>query len=145
MYFDLSIGWIVDYLKNTSPAAFDLTKYKIEIGIIQSRSEFVDAFLVEKLQSKNKTLAEHCAKLIKERKTYSAMPLLLELISDEKNPYVVRSCIDAVVGMASIGELLKLKEIMNNRQSFVNENPFIEKHLNDIEDRIAFLKQTTYS
>lgn len=143
LYFDIACSWIIQHLKRTSPAEFDIPKYRIEIGLIKSKTSSIDAVLVKELQSANKTLAEHCAKLIKERKTYAAIPVLLELLKDEKNPYVVRSCLDALVKIAPLEKLLCAKEILSNRESFVEINAFIKKHLIDLNQQILYLQNAS--
>ena len=99
-----------------------------------------DSLLVRELNSSNKTLAEHCAKLIKERKTYSALPTLLELIEHEDNPYVVRSCIEALVEMAPLNILLNTKKLLANRKELVEKYPFIDKHIKDLDLQIFALQ-----
>lgn len=144
-YFDKSVSWILNYLKLKSPAEFDVAKYKLEIGIIKSKSEKIDIILVNELNSPNKTLVEHCAKLIKERNTRSAIPALIELLEKEENPYVVRSSIDAIVKLAPLDVLLKTKEILTERKSFIDLHSFIKKHLTDLEQQILFLQNTSNS
>lgn len=139
-YFDCAVSWILGYLQEVSPAAFDIPKYKIELGIIRSKSELIDSLLVRELNSSNKTLAEHCAKLIKERKTYSALPTLLELIEHEDNPYVVRSCIEALVEMAPLNILLNTKKLLADRKELVEKYPFIDKHIKDLDLQIFALQ-----
>lgn len=141
-YFDITISWIIEYLMKTSPAAFDVAKYKLEIGIIKSKSERIDDVLIDDLKSADKTIVEHCAKLIKERETHDAIPCLIELVETDDNPYVVRSCIDALVQMASLNELLKAREILANRRLFVDSYNFIKKHLSALEKRINSLNNT---
>lgn len=145
LYFDAAISWITEYLKQTSPAEFDVAKYKLEIGIIKSKSESIDRVLVNELKGSNKTLVEHCAKLIKERKTSAATPALIELIETDDNPYVVRSSIDALVKMAPLEILLRVKEILTKRKTFVDLYGFINKHLADLNQRILYLQNTSNS
>lgn len=144
VYFHRAMIWALEYLKGTSPAAFDVAKYKIELGLIKAKTHLVDDMLVKELTSENKTLAEHCAKLVKERKTHTAIPVLLELITSENNPYVVRSCIDALVGMATLETLLNVRAIMEGRSALVASNGFINKHLEDLKVRIEQLQNTSY-
>lgn len=139
LYFDKTISWIMNYLMKTSPAAFDIAKYKIEIGIIKSKSERIDSVLINELKNTNKTLVEHCAKLIKERKANAAIPYLIELVETDDNPYVVRSCIDALVQTASLNELLRIQEVLVNRESFLDSHSFIKKHLPALEKQIEYL------
>lgn len=145
LYFDAAISWITEYLKQTSPAEFDVAKYKLEIGIIKSKSESIDRVLVNELKVSNKTLVEHCAKLIKERKTSAATPVLIELIETDENPYVVRSSIDALVKMAPLEILLSVREILMKRKSFVDLYGFINKHLTDLDQQILYLQNTSNS
>lgn len=145
LYFDAAISWMTEYLKRTSPAEFDVAKYKIEIGIIKSKSVSIDGALVNKLKDSNKTLVEHCAKLIKERKTSAATPVLIELIETDENPYVVRSSIDALVKMAPLEILLNVRELLTKRKSFVNLYGFINKHLADLDQQIFYLQNTSNS
>ena len=145
LYFDAAISWITEYLKQTSPAEFDIAKYKLEIGIIKSKSESIDRALVNELKVSNKTLVEHCAKLIKERKTSAATPVLIELIETDENPYVVRSSIDALVEMAPLEILLSVREILTKRKSFVDLYGFINKHLADLDQQILYLQNTSNS
>lgn len=141
-YFDIATRWIMDYLKGVSPAAFDIAKYKIEIGVIKSKSKELDKVLLASLNSESKTLIEHCAKLIKERKTKEAIPALVELVEKEENPYVVRSSIDAVACMASLGTLLKLRKIIEKRQSYMEQYEFISSHIAKLDARISELQDT---
>lgn len=143
-YYDRTISWIIEYLKESSPAEFDIAKYKLEIGIIKSKSDRIDSTLVNNLRSQNKTLAEHCAKLIKERKTYTAIPILLELVEKEENPYVVRSSIDALVKFAPLAVLIKAKNTLSNRLSFVESYGFLCKHLVDLNEQISHLQNASY-
>jgi len=143
LYFDAAISWITEYLKQTSPAEFDVAKYKLEIGIIKSKSESIDRVLVEGLKGSNKTLVEHCAKLIKERKTSAATPVLIELLETDENPYVVRSSIDALVKMAPLEILLNVREILTKRKAFVDLYGFINKHLADLDQQILYLQNTS--
>lgn len=145
LYFDTAITWIMEYLKQTSPAEFDVAKYKIEIGIIKSKSEGLDLVLVNELNNANKTLVEHCTKLIKERKTFAAIPTLVKLVEYDENPYVVRSGIDALVNMAPLEILLDVKEIMTKRKLFVGQYNFINKHLKDLEQQIFRLQNAPNS
>lgn len=145
LYFDITISWVVKYLMKISPAAFDVAKYKLEIGIIKSKSEKIDDILIDYLKNDNKTVVEHCAKLIKERETRAAIPFLIELVDTDDNPYVVRSCIDALVQMAALDELKKTQEILVNREAFVDSYSFIKKHLPALEKRINNLQNTTDS
>ena len=145
LYFNAAISWITEYLERTSPAEFDVAKYKLEIGIIKSKSETIDKVLVDKLKVSNKTLVEHCAKLIKERKTSAATPVLIGLIEKDENPYVVRSCIDALVKMAPLGILLSVREILTKRKAFVDLYGFINKHLADLDQQIIYLQNTSNS
>lgn len=140
LYFDKTISWIIEYLMKTSPAAFDVAKYKLEIGIIKSKSERIDSVLINELKSTNKTLVEHCAKLITERKTDAAIPFLIKLVETDDNPYVVRSCIDALVQMASLDELLRIQESLVNREPFLDSHSFIKKHLPALKNKIEYLQ-----
>lgn len=143
LYFEKTISWIIKYLMKTSPAAFDVAKYKLEIGIIKSKSERIDSVLINELKNADKTLVEHCAKLIKERKTDAAIPFLIELVEKDDNPYVVRSCIDALVQTASLDELLRIQESLINRESFLGSHSFIKKHLPALEKKIDYLQNVT--
>lgn len=73
-------------MKGVIPAEFDMAKYKIEIGLVKSKSKKIDESLVEQLGSDNKMLGEHCAKVIKEQKTEMAIPKLVELIKTDDPP-----------------------------------------------------------
>ena len=142
-YFDITISWILEYLKNISPVEFDIAKYKLEIGIIQAKSKQIDEKLVNKLQSPNKTLAEHCAKFIKERKIYKALPILLELICSEKNPYVFRNCLDALIEISPLNVLLDVQNICQKRKNYIDKNDFLYKHIRDLQNKISVLQNTT--
>lgn len=142
-YFDVAVSWIVKYLMKISPAAFDIAKYKIEIGIIKSNSEKIDNVLINNLRNCNKTLVEHCIKLIKEREDSIAIPTLVELLENDENPYVVRSCIDALVKMAPLNTLIKVRKIMQTRKSLVDSHTFISKHLVDLEHQIGALQNAS--
>lgn len=137
LYFDDSISWIISYLKNSSPASFDTARYRIEIGLIKSKSNLIDPVLIKYLKSENKTLAEHCANLIKERKTYLAAPILLELIESETNPYLVRSCIDASIQIDTRDNLIKIQNILLKREDFIKNNSFLNKHLVYLKKKIS--------
>lgn len=139
-YFENAINWIMDYLKNVSPAEFDLAKYQIEIGLIQSENSQIDLILQDNLKNSNKTIAEHCAKIIKERRTLLAIPILQELVAKEENPYVVRSCIDALVHIAPLNILLDTKRTLSYREEYINQNSFIKKHICDLNKRIEELQ-----
>ena len=145
MYFDKTISWIMKYLMKTSPAAFDVAKYKLEIGIIKSKSERIDDILINELKNADKTLVEHCAKIIKEREIHAATPSLIKLVETDENPYVVRSCIDALVQIASLDELLRIQAILIKRESFVDLYSFIKKHLPALEKRIDILQNAADS
>ena len=138
--FAVASSWIKSYLKSVSPAAFDLPKYTLEIGIIKSRSDYINPFLVENLCSDNETLAEHCAKLVKERKVFSSLPLLQKIISSHHNPYLVRSALDAITDMATKrDELLVVRTELNRRSSFVEQYPFIKLHIDAMDNKIKEL------
>lgn len=143
LYFDMAISWIIDYLKQTSPAEFDVAKYKIEIGIIKSKSQSVDNVLVHELQSANKTIVEHCAKLIKERETYTAIPVLMDLVEHDESPYVVRSSIDALIKMAPLKKLIETNEVLTRRRDFTDKYSFMGKHLIRLEQQISRLQNTS--
>lgn len=140
-YFDNAMSWITGYLKESNPASFDLARYKLEIGLIQTKSSYVDAELTKNLNSKNKTLAEHCANLVKERKTYIAIPVMLKLIEQETSPYLFRSCTEALISMATLEELQQVREIYLARASFIETNQFLYKHLENLEKRITSLQK----
>lgn len=143
LYFDSVFAWMKSHLKSTSPAEFDIAKYKIEIGVIKSKSDRIDVALINELKSPNKTLVEHCVKLVKERKICEAIPSLVELVTEDENPYVVRSSVDALVGMAPIEILLRVKEILETRKLFVNSFSFIGKHLTALDQAIFNLQKTS--
>ena len=104
LYFDITIKWIIEYLTYVSPAEFD-----------------------------NKTLAEHCAKLIKERKSEKAVPTLIDIVKTENNPYLVRSCIDALNNFADKKTLLSARDIINSRQELISKYVFLKKHIKDLD------------
>lgn len=139
IYYAESFKWIEDYLSSVSPAAFDVAKYKIEIGIIKSKAAELDESLINELNSSDKTLAEHAAKLIKERNITEAIPNLLERVEKETNPYVLRSCVDSLVKIAPLNTLYKVKQLMVSRAAFVNRYWFIQKHISDLDLRIEEL------
>lgn len=140
LYVELVMKWVITYLKHVSPAEFDIVKYKIEIGLIKTTEKQVDDFLIKYLNSSNKTLAEHCAKIIKERNTTAAIPVLMELLLSEKNPYVFRSCLDALIKIASLDILLQAKEVIAQRNDYVQSYDFFQKHLSDLNNRIDSLQ-----
>ena len=142
-YFDIATSWIMDYLKGVSPAAFDIAKYKIEIGVIKSKSRELDKVLLTSLGSESKTLIEHCAKLIKERKTKEAIPALMKLVEKEESPYVVRSSMDAVTCMAPLGTLLKMRKIIEKRTSYMEKYEFISSHIAKLDTRISELQDSS--
>lgn len=142
MCFDTVFSWIVEQFKASNPASFDLVRYKLEIGIINSKNTTIDSHLIETLKSSNKTLAEHSANLIKERKVYNASSTLLHIIEHESSPYVVRSCIDALISVASLDQLRKAKKALSNRKEFILKNDFLEKHITDLDAKIMLSKQT---
>lgn len=138
-YFSQAFMWIKNYLKTVSPAAFDIAKYKLEIGIIKSKATKIDTALIDELSSSDKTLAEHAAKLIKERNVKQAIPTLVKLVESDNNPYLVRSCIDALVKIAPLSTLYKARQILEDRLPFVNEHWFVQKHVSDLNSKIESL------
>ncbi len=141
-YFEIAMKWINEYLEQISPAEFDITKYLIEIGLIKSDNIEIDNAMIVNLDSKNKTLVEHSAKIIKERRTIAAIPKLLNLIKEDQNPYIVRSCIDALVNIKQYDSIIRAKELMSKRKDFVQQNDFINKHLLDLNNCLSFLNDT---
>ena len=136
LYFDITIKWIMGYLQNISPAEFDIAKYKIEIAIIKCTNTKVDDILIDNLTKDNKTLAEHCAKLIKERKIKKAISKLIYIIKTDSNPYLVRSCIDALNSFADKKTLISAKSIINSRQDLITKYNFLRKHIDDLDASI---------
>ena len=133
LYFDITIKWIIEYLTYVSPAEFDIAKYKIEIAIIKCKNTKIDDILICNLTNDNKTLAEHCAKLIKERKSEKAVPTLIDIVKTENNPYLVRSCIDALNNFADKKTLLSARDIINSRQELISKYVFLKKHIKDLD------------
>ena len=70
---------------------------------------------------------------------------MIELVDTDDNPYVVRSCIDALVQIASLDELQRTQDILVKRKAFVDSYSFIKKHLPALEKRINNLQNTTDS
>ena len=133
LYFDITIKWIIEYLTYVSPAEFDIAKYKIEIAIIKCKNTKIDDILICNLTNDNKTLAEHCAKLIKERKSEKAVSTLIDIVKTENNPYLVRSCIDALNNFADKKTLLSARDIINSRQELISKYVFLKKHIKDLD------------
>jgi hypothetical protein len=67
----------------------------------------------------------------------------VNLIENDDNPYVIRSCIDALVTIAPLTTLLEVQKILDKRKALIESNPFINKHLGDLTDQICALQNAS--
>ena len=74
--------------------------------------------------------------MIKERKIKKAISKLIYIIKTDSNPYLVRSCIDALNSFADKKTLISAKSIINSRQDLITKYNFLRKHIDDLDASI---------
>ncbi len=129
-------NWIKLFLYKSSPASVDVARYKLHVGIINSKSQKVKDFLINILESeKNATLIEHSLNLCKAKTIKEAVPLALDIITTTNNPYVFRSAIDLITDVGSIKQQDNMFVIITTRQELVEKNDFIQIHIKRAEEK----------
>lgn len=124
-------NWIKLFLYKSSPASVDIARYKLHVGLINSKSYKVKEFLLNILEKEsNYTLIEHALNLCKAKMIKEAVPTAINIINKTNNPYVFRSAIDLITDVGSMLQMEKMFDIFKIKQEFINKNDFIQVHIN---------------
>ena len=127
-------NWIKLFLYKSSPASVDVARYKLHVGIINSKSQNVKDFLLNILElEKSTTLIEHSLNLCKAKNIKESVPLALEILSNTENPFVFRSAIDLITDVGSVNQQDKMFGIIIEKQDIVDNNDFIKVHIKRAE------------
>ena len=131
IYYAELYDWIKLFLRNSSPASLNLSRYKLNIGIIGTKSAKMSEFLINLLETaQNDTLSEHALNLCKVKNIQPAVPLALSILTATENAYVFRSAIDLVTDIGSTAQMIKMFKIFTEKADFISNNQFIIEHIN---------------
>ena len=126
--------WIKLFLYKSSPASVDVARYKLHVGIINSKSLRAKDFLLNILEyEKSTTLIEHACNLCKAKSIKESVPFALEILSNTNNPYVFRSAIDLITDVGSVKQQDKMFTIITEQHEMVDKYDFIKIHIKRAE------------
>lgn len=124
-------NWIKLFLYKSSPAEVNVARYKLHVGIINSKTEQVKKFLLDILEnSDNATLLEHSINLCKVKNIKESVPFALNIISKTNNPYVFRCAIDLITDVGTISQQDTMFSSLATKQEIIDANDFLKIHIN---------------
>lgn len=136
-YYEELYDWIKLFLCNSSPASINISRYKINIGLINSNSIQTSRFLLKNLkEQKNDYLLEHTINICKAKLLKESIEYVLDIIESTINPYVFRSSIDLIADIGSFEQYNKMFEIILNKEDLINNNKFIHKHIERAKQKV---------
>jgi len=113
---ELAVGWLVDYLHNYRMGRVDIVRTKIEDFFINSLDEDVELAVLGMLNSKKITVRESASDICGQKKVFKAIPRLTDMLSNETNPHVIRSCITALTRLNATESSSQIFTWMKNNQ-----------------------------
>lgn len=136
-HYDSVFQWIKDSLMKRFPAAVDIIKYKILIGLINSRLPETSVFLVKNiddninnLDSKPiRSLVEHSLNLCKEKEIRIAIPVAMKYIQTTVDEYIFRSAVDLITQLGTMQQIVEMLKISSMRNNFIKNSGFLNDHI----------------
>lgn len=123
--------WIKLFLSKSSPASVSISRYKLIVGFINSKSNISKKFLLSILNTgNNSTLIEHAINLCRARNIKESVDFALNIISTTNNPYVFRSAIDLITDLGENSHIEEMFKSFAKKEDFINNNDFIKVHIN---------------
>lgn len=115
-----AIDWLTNYLGNARMGRIDKVRTKIEDFMLTIKDDDVDQAVVNMLISNNRTAKESAIDICGQKPIFKAVHHLLDIIqSNESDPHIIRSCINALARMnVSMAAPIILKWMETNRDKW---------------------------
>lgn len=111
-----ALSWLVDYLNNYRMGRVDIIRSKIENFFIRTKDSDVDLTILEMLKSPTITVRESASDICGQKQLQQSIPLLMQILTIEENPHVVRSCITALTRLKASEAVPAIHNWMINNQ-----------------------------
>lgn len=114
-----AINWLTKYLCNARMGRIDKVRTKIEDFLINIQDEEVDDTLVTLLIEGNHSVKESAVDICGQKPIFKAVNNLIQMIKNETDPHLIRSCINALTRMNVVvaGPLI-LQWMKNNKDKW---------------------------
>ncbi len=137
--------WIKCYFSQSSPAAIDISRYKLQISLIGNNGNNIDNFIFSILrEGKDDTLTEHMINICKEKRLLSSVPMASIIINNTKNPYVFRSAMDLITELGTFSEIMNMLSIVNSKTELISNHNFINIHIDKANKQLDNIRPTDY-
>lgn len=128
--------WIKFFLVKSSPASVDIARYKLHVGIINSKSSITKDFLLSVLEDdSDNTLLEHALNLSKAKFLKESVTLAIKILKLTENPFVFRSAMDLITDCGSINQINDMFKVITKKSKIIKENSFIDIHIDKAKAR----------
>ncbi len=111
-----AVDWLVDYLHNYRMGRIDVIRTKIEDFFIEIEDKYINKVILSMLNSRQITVRESAADICGQKKLLTSIPKLINLLNEETNPHVVRSCITALARLNAKEASFSILEWMKKNQ-----------------------------
>lgn len=130
--YESILNWANTFLKNCSPASINISRFKLEIALIQNQSLEIQNYLLNNLKNntenlsnkENRALVEHSLNLCKEKEIPGSVSYALLYLQKTKDPYIFRSALLLVFKLDSTNA--QIKNILKIRKEIISKNSFIK-------------------
>lgn len=147
-YIETVFRWVKKYLMQISPAIIDVTKFKIQIALIDSQLPQTESFLLTNLRDNVCnftqpvfTLVEHLLNLCKEKGLLRAIEIAQQYIKTTDNEFVFRSAFDLIVQLGTMQQILDALKISTQRSSLIEKSSFLDVHIKHANQKIEEFKK----
>ena len=145
--YSVIFEWVKNYLMISFPASVDITKYKLQIALLNSRLPETAEFLVDNLKNNykklnkkpNRSLVEHSLNLCREKEIAKAIPFALKYIESTSDEFIFRSAVDLIVQVGTANDILTLLETAKLRNDFIMQSSFLKDHIDNAQNKLKKL------
>lgn len=147
-YFKPVFRWVEKYLMTSYPISVDITKYKLQIALLDSQISETNQFLlnnlinnIDNLESKPiRSLVEHSLNLCKEKGLSSAIPISMKYVETATDEFIFRSAVDLIVQLGTAKQIIELLNLTDKRFELIEKHSFLREHIANANNRLANIK-----
>lgn len=149
-YYESAFIWVKKYLMTSFPASVDITKYKLQVALLNSRLNETNQFLLDNL-SENvnnlgtkpiRSLVEHSLNLCREKEIVPAIPIAMKYVETTKDEFIFRSAVDLIVRLGTAEQIIELLKITDKRSELIEKSSFLNDHIENANIRLLSLKNS---
>lgn len=121
-FAEIVLPWIINYFTRSKVTTIDLNRYKLERFLMTTKSVQVDRAIITALYEDDAHIREFMSDFVGEKGLVEAKDDLLIQLSNESNPYVSRSILNALGLLGDSSVIEEIESWINRREIFLREH-----------------------